>query len=34
LHALVSGPYRWRFSFALGGSLFIGWLVMAVFPLI
>ena len=34
LHALVSGPYRWRFSFALGGSLFIGWLVMAVFPLV
>jgi len=34
LHALVAGPYRWRFSFALGGSLFIGWLVVAVFPLI
>lgn len=34
LHALVAGPYRWRFSFALGGSLFIGWLVMAVFPLV
>jgi len=33
LHALVAGPYRWRVSFALGGALFIGWLVLAVFPL-
>ena len=33
LHALTAGPYRWRVSFALGGSLFIGWLVLAVFPL-
>jgi hypothetical protein len=33
LHALTAGPYRWRLSFALGGALFIGWLVLAVFPL-
>jgi pimeloyl-ACP methyl ester carboxylesterase len=33
LHALVAGPYRWRVSFALGGALFIGWLMLAVFPL-
>ncbi len=33
LHALVAAPYRWRLSFALGGALFIGWLVVAVFPL-
>jgi dienelactone hydrolase len=33
LHALMAGPYRWRVSFALGGALFIGWLVLAVFPL-
>ena len=33
LHALASGPYRWRTTFALGGALFIGWLVMAVYPL-
>ncbi len=33
LHALAAGPYRWRVSFALGGALFVGWLVLAVFPL-
>jgi len=33
LHAISAGPYRWRMSFALGGALFIGWLVVAVFPL-
>lgn len=33
LHALTAAPYRWRVSFALGGSLFIGWLVLAVFPI-
>lgn len=33
LHALASGPYRWRSTFALGGALFIGWLLVAVFPL-
>ncbi len=33
LHALVAGPYRWRVSFALGGALFFGWLVLSVFPL-
>ena len=33
LHALTAGPYRWRVSFALGGALFVGWLVLAVFPL-
>jgi hypothetical protein len=33
LHALAAGPYRWRSAFALGGALFIGWLVLAVFPL-
>lgn len=33
LHALAAGPYRWRVSFALGGALFIAWLVVAVFPL-
>ncbi len=33
LHALAAGPYRWRSTFALGGALFIGWLVLAVFPL-
>jgi pimeloyl-ACP methyl ester carboxylesterase len=33
IHALAAGPYRWRSTFALGGALFIGWLVMAVFPL-
>jgi hypothetical protein len=33
LHALAAGPYRWRTAFALGGALFIGWLVLAVFPL-
>lgn len=34
LHALAAGPYRWRTTFALGGSLFIGWLVVVVFPLV
>jgi hypothetical protein len=33
LHAIAAGPYRWRSTFALGGALFIGWLVLAVFPL-
>ena len=33
LHALAAGPYGWRSSFALGGALFIGWLLLAVFPL-
>jgi uncharacterized membrane protein YhhN len=33
LHALTAGPYRWRVSFAVGGALFIGWMVLAVFPL-
>lgn len=33
LHALAAGPYRWRAPFALGAALFIGWLVLAVFPL-
>lgn len=33
IHALAAGPYRWRASFALGGALFVGWLVAAVFPL-
>jgi len=33
LHALAAGPYRWRAPFALGGALFFGWLVLAVFPL-
>jgi hypothetical protein len=33
VHALAAGPYRWRASFAIGGALFIGWLVAAVFPL-
>jgi pimeloyl-ACP methyl ester carboxylesterase len=34
VHGLAAGPYRWRTSFALGGALFIGWLVVAVFPLL
>jgi pimeloyl-ACP methyl ester carboxylesterase len=33
LHAIAAGPYRWRSTFVLGGALFIGWLVLAVFPL-
>jgi pimeloyl-ACP methyl ester carboxylesterase len=33
LHAIAASPYRWRTTFALGGALFIGWLVLAVFPL-
>jgi dienelactone hydrolase len=33
LHAIAAGPYRWRTTFALGGALFIGWVVLAVFPL-
>lgn len=33
LHALAAGPYRWRVSFAVGGSLFVAWLLLAVFPL-
>ncbi|UCF28184.1 MAG: alpha/beta fold hydrolase [Chloroflexota bacterium] len=33
VHALAAGPYRWRASFALGGALFVGWLLAAVFPL-
>jgi pimeloyl-ACP methyl ester carboxylesterase len=33
LHAIATGPYRWRTTFALSGALFIGWLVLAVFPL-
>jgi hypothetical protein len=33
LHALAAGPYRWRTTFALGGALFIGWALIAVFPL-
>jgi hypothetical protein len=33
LHALAAGPYRWRAPFALGGALFFGWMVLAVFPL-
>lgn len=33
LHAIACGPYRWRTTFALGGALFIGWLLLAVFPL-
>jgi dienelactone hydrolase len=33
LHAIAAGPYRWRTTFALGGALFIGWLLLAVFPL-
>jgi pimeloyl-ACP methyl ester carboxylesterase len=33
IHALAAGPYRWRASFALGGALFVGWLLVAVFPL-
>lgn len=34
LHALAAAPYRWRTTFALSGSLFIGWLVVVVFPLV
>jgi len=33
LHALAAAPYRWRVSFAVGGSLFVAWLLLAVFPL-
>jgi hypothetical protein len=33
LHALAAGPYSWRVSFAVGGSLFVAWLLLAVFPL-
>lgn len=33
LHALAAGPFRWRAPFVLGAALFIGWLVLAVFPL-
>jgi dienelactone hydrolase len=33
IHALAAGPYRWRASFALGGALFVGWILVAVFPL-
>lgn len=33
LHALAAGPYRWRWTFALGGALFLSWIVLAVFPL-
>lgn len=33
VHSLAAGPYRWRASFALGGALFVGWLIAAVFPL-
>ena len=33
LHAIAAGPYRWRTTFALGGALFFGWLMLAVFPL-
>ncbi len=32
-HALAAAPYRWRSTFALGGALFVGWMVIAVFPL-
>jgi pimeloyl-ACP methyl ester carboxylesterase len=33
LHALAAGPYRWRWTFTLGGALFLSWIVIAVFPL-
>lgn len=33
-HAVVAGAYRPRWAFALSGSLFTSWLVLAVFPLL
>jgi alpha-beta hydrolase superfamily lysophospholipase len=33
LHALVAGPYRASWAFALSGALFTSWLLLAVFPL-
>ena len=33
LHALVSGPYRGGWPFALSGALFTSWILLAVFPL-
>jgi hypothetical protein len=33
LHALVAGPLRGSWSFALSGALFTSWLLLAVFPL-
>lgn len=33
LHALISGPFRGSWSFALSGALFTSWLLLAVFPL-
>jgi pimeloyl-ACP methyl ester carboxylesterase len=33
LHALVTGPYRGSWPFALSGALFTSWLLLAVFPL-
>lgn len=34
LHALVTGPLRRAWSFALSGALFTSWLVLAVFPML
>jgi len=33
LHALASGPYRRVWAFTLSGALFLGWALLAVFPL-
>jgi pimeloyl-ACP methyl ester carboxylesterase len=33
LHALASAPYRSAWAFALSGSAFLSWLLLAVFPL-
>jgi dienelactone hydrolase len=34
LHALAAAPHRGNWPFAIGGALFIGWLLLAVFPLV
>jgi pimeloyl-ACP methyl ester carboxylesterase len=33
LHTLAAAPYRGSWPFALGGALFVSWLLLAVFPL-
>lgn len=33
LHALAAGPYRGGWAFALSGTLFTSWMLLAVFPL-
>jgi hypothetical protein len=33
LHTLAAAPYRGSWPFALSGALFVGWLLLAVFPM-